>query len=161
MAPLVFVVVVRAALSSLALALMPYIQLTDLHGAIPPAFLVQALDDDGDGVADDGLFEVIAEQVSEDIDAVLGQRYPIPFVEPWPATVKSAARTLAAEALYARRVTPEQNPWRSQANALRERLAKIGSGEIPLTASDKPQLPSGVVISEPARTHSHSGRLAV
>jgi hypothetical protein len=108
---------------------MPYVLLSDLPADIPPDFLTQALDDDGDGVQDPGLWDLIAQQVSDAIDGDIGVRYAVPLVpnlgrypltNGFPPVIVNAGRTLAAEKLYGRRGTADQrNPWASRANAVR------------------------------------------
>lgn len=130
---------------------MAYVALSDLDGKIPPPFIVQALDDDADGVVDAGLWDLIASQAGQAVDARLGQRYEVPFTEP-PAVVKEAALVFAAEALYARRVGPDANPWMAMGNAMRSKLDRIGRGEEPLAPTINRQKPSGVIVAEPSRT---------
>ena len=145
----------------LTLFAVPYVALTDLHGKIPPAFLTQALDDDGDGAADAGLWELIASQAGDAIDGVLGQRYATPF-DPAPAIVRTAALIFAAEAVYARRgVSPEQNPWKAQADATRAKLAAIGTGAEPLVPGTERERPSATLIGEASHTFSQTGRMAI
>src|SRR4051812_25432138 len=98
---------------------MNYVEQTDLVGLLPAATIVQALDDDGDGAADVGIFASVADTVSRDIDGRLGQRYATPFPYPYPAVVTNAARVLAMEALYTRRgKTGDANPFAKQADAI-------------------------------------------
>jgi hypothetical protein len=133
---------------------MAYVCYTDVQGKIPPKFLIQALDDDLDGQPDPGLFDLIASQVSTDIDGRLGQRYAVPFSAPLPAIVSSAALIFACEAVYARRVTPEQNPWMGQGNSFRSKLDRIGQGLEPLTPELQRKAPSVSVIGECSKTFS-------
>lgn len=137
-----------------------YVELTDLKGEIPDEFLTQALDDDGDGVADSGVWDQIAAQASTDVDAFIGGRYTVPLSAPIPATVSRAARIFALEKLYLRRGV-QPNPWKAQADELRALLGKIGTGEVPLSVAVNRAKPSGTVISETARTHSPNGNLTV
>lgn len=141
---------------------MPYVELTDLHGKIPPQFLIQALDDDQDGAVDAGLWELIQSQSGDAVDSRLGQRYEVPITDAKALPLaRNAALIFAAEAVYARRVPPEQNPWMGQANTMRSKLDKIGKGEESLTPSVNRAKPSGVVVAEPSRTYSGSGRISI
>jgi hypothetical protein len=137
---------------------MPYVALTDLYGKIPQPFLVQALDDDQSGVANQATFDLIASQVALDIEARLGQRYATPFVasegQPIPQIVLHAALIFACEGVYARRVPIDQNPWTGMANSLRAKLDRIGNGQEPLTPSIQRQDPSVTVIAAPSKTFS-------
>lgn len=129
-------------------------------GSIPPDFLLEALDDDRDGIEDAGLYDVIAENASNEVDAFLGARIAVPMATPAPIAVQ-ASRVFCLETLYARRGYSEKtdppNPWAVQAKALRERLGRIASGEEPLEA-DRSEAPI-VAVYEPSRTTSASGRL--
>jgi phage gp36-like protein len=112
---------------------MHYVEPTDLVGIIPNTHLTEALDDDQDGVADPCVFDSVAETVSRDIDARLGQRYHTPFKYPYPSVVIYAARILALEALYARRgQKDDKNPYGKQADGQRAKLDAIGAGTQPL-----------------------------
>ena len=139
-----------------------YIILSRLNAVIPPQFLVEGLDDDKDGVADAGLFDEILTVVQDEIDGILGQRFAVPFSNPIPAIVADAATRLTAEALYKRRgFTGAKNPWEEAAKAIRADLAAIAAGKRPLTPELARKKPSASIISEPAKTHSKSGKTAV
>jgi phage gp36-like protein len=140
---------------------MPYVALTDLHSIIPPQHLLEALDDDEDGVIDAGVWELIQAQAGTDVDGLLGQRFPVPFVAPLPALVATAARIFAAEAIHHRRgLHGDKNPFTTQANQLRSKLGRIGNGEESLTSESRRAAPSASIVAEAARTFSATGRLA-
>jgi phage gp36-like protein len=131
---------------------MAYILQSDLDGKIPAQLLLQALDDNGDGLADDGVWDKIVLDVESAINSRLEGNYAIPLAAPIPAIISEAAKILAAEAVYLRRgLTGDQNPWVKQADAMRKRLEDIGSGKLPLTPATNPQGPTGVVITETSR----------
>lgn len=141
---------------------MPYVQQADVSVDIPPSFIVEALDDDGDGVADVGLWDQVAAAASTAVDSRLGQRYATPFVSPIPAIVTEAARIFASEMLYNRRgVAKDKNPFTEAADALREKLDLIGQGKQPLTPAIQRQQPSASVITERSKTFSVSGALPI
>lgn len=129
-------------------------------GSIPPAFLLEALDDDRDGEEDAGLYDVIAENASNEVDAFLAARISTPMATPVPLAVQ-ASRVFCLETLYARRGYTEKtdppNPWAAQAKELRTRLGRIASGEEPLEV-DKSAAPIEAIY-EPSRTTSASGRM--
>lgn len=145
---------------------MPYVQQADIVVDIPPDFLTQALDDNGDGVADTGLWDQIAQLVSDEIDAQIGVRYQVPLVpntgtypltNGFPPIVVNAARVLACEKLYGRRSIGEgRNPWTSRANATRTQLAAIGAGNFPLDPAENRKDPSASVVAGRMQTASHS-----
>jgi phage gp36-like protein len=145
---------------------MPYVQQSDLTADIPPEFITQALDDNNDGVADAGLWDLIAQDVSDAIDMQIGVRYAVPLQPDgngnYPTTVVSAARILAAEKLYARRPAADmRNPWTARANQIRAMLDKIGAGSLPLDPSQQRQDPSASVVSSRLQTVPRGGRLAL
>jgi len=141
---------------------MAYITQEKLKASVPPDFILGALDDDGDGVADAAVWDAIVEKVSEAIDSRLAPRYRVPLSEPVLAIAKEAAQIFAAEALYLRRgLLKDANPWADQAKAMRERLERIGRGEERLESDVAPTAPGGAAITEPAGTYDKDGRLIV
>ena len=106
---------------------MAYVTQDDMIGMVPEEELVRALDDDGDGVADNDVWLALSDQVSGDIDGRLSALYAVPFSVSVPALVTLAARILAAYLLYARRgIADDANPWKPQADAIRARLDRVG-----------------------------------
>lgn len=129
----------------------------DLEAVIPPQFITQALDDNGDGVEDVGLFQKIQTAADQQVDAYLSGRFTTPFGTPVPPLVAEASRIFTSESLYARRgYAGEANPYTPRANKLRSQLQAIGDGNGSLggipTTSTTPRPPISV-ISEPSRTH--------
>jgi phage gp36-like protein len=139
---------------------MPYVEPTDLVGLIPNTHLTEALDDDQDGTPDPGVFDSVADTVSRDIDARLGQRYGTPFQYPYPAVVIFAARILALEALYTRRgQKDDKNPYGAQAQAQRAKLDAIGAGSQPLQPGQQRAEASATAITSRANTTPGGGQL--
>jgi len=139
---------------------MAYVTQDDLIGMIPEEEVVRALDDDGDGVVDNDVWLAVAEGVSSDIDGRLGALYSVPFTGTIPALVTLAARILAAEALYARRgIGEDANPWKKQADAIRARLDRVGTGKEPLDRNVAQERPPVVAITEASKTYSSAGNL--
>jgi phage gp36-like protein len=134
-----------------------------VNGHIPTHFLIQALDDDSDGLADQGVWDQIAAAVAQEIDGILGVRFAVPFVNPLPAPVVTAAQFLACELIYNRRgfSGEEKNPWAALAKQQRATLAKIAAGELPLGPDRARQAPSASIVSEPSKASSRRGRTAV
>jgi phage gp36-like protein len=139
---------------------MSYILQSALKGKVPNDLLLQALDDNADGVEDDGVWDSIAADVDRAIDGRLEGRYTVPLAAPLPAVVAEAAIVFAAEAVYMRRgLAGDQNPWTKQADAFRKRLEAIGAGEQTLKNDLAPVKSGGAVISEPSRTYDEANRL--
>ena len=139
---------------------MAYTIQAEIEPLLPAAELVQALDDDNDGLIDDGLWDSIAAAAAAAVDGKLGQRYATPFAEPLPAVVKEASKTFVMEMLFARRgVDAEKNPWTKRATEMRATLTYIATGDQPLAPEQTRPRPSVNVISEPSRTTDARGRL--
>lgn len=113
---------------------MPYLQFADLEAEIPTAFLIQALDDDNDGVVD--AWERVRASAEEEVDSLLEGRFALPLVlDPLPKVIKRAAVAFACELCYRRRSTADRdNPWADRAKAFRKTLAMITAGELKLNA---------------------------
>jgi len=138
---------------------MSYIDRASVIAKLPDRFLVEALDDDGDGEEDAGLFDGILANAEREIDGYVEGRYALPL-SPVPAFLGTAALVLVLEALYYRRgFDGETNPWRNRASETRARLRRIASGEETLVAGTEKAAPGITAITEPARTHSKGGRL--
>jgi hypothetical protein len=146
---------------------MSYVDRSQVEAKLPPQFLLQALDDDGDGLEDEGVWDAIAAEADEAVEGFLEGRYAIPFAEgSVPRIVSNAAKLFALETLYMRRGyskdTDPPNPWAAAATAMRARLARIGAGEEPLhpdTGVGGAPGDTVVVVTEPSRTTSSSGRM--
>jgi phage gp36-like protein len=134
-----------------------YITRSRLAAVIPPQFMLEALDDNNDGVEDAGLFDEVLGAAQTDVDGILGKRFAVPFANPIPAIVGDATLKLFAELLYTRRgfgSKEKPNPWAEKAEKARAALEKIAKGEEPLTPDLKRQKPSASVITAPAKTVS-------
>lgn len=141
---------------------MAYITQSDIEALIPPAFIVQALDDDGDGSADSGAWNKVYAAVVRQIHGPLAQRYTVPFTGTLPGAVEDAAQVFACEALYMRRgYHGDENPWTARADAMREKLDKIGAGEIPLSPDHQAKDSAVSAITETSKTYPADGGLIV
>lgn len=141
---------------------MGYIAQSDIAGELPPEFLVEALDDDRDGVADESAWDALQAAVSRDIHDLVSARFATPLASPYPPAVVGAAAILTLEKLYARRgYTPDRNPWSAQAKEAREKLGRIGAGELPLSTEVNRARPSVSIIGEASRTKSTVGNMAI
>lgn len=120
---------------------MAYIELSDIEGSIPPQHLMEALDDDHDGVID--AWTRVQTEVCEDVDALLEGRFRVPLtLSPMPRIIKRAAIAFACELCYRRRGVPDaDNPWRGRAEALRKTLQMITAGDLQLSIEPAPPEP--------------------
>lgn len=130
---------------------MAYTTQAQVETAIPSQHLRDALDDDGDGQPDEGVLTSILASADQAVDGFLAGLFTVPFVAPVPAAVAEAAFVFACERIYDRRQIVERNPWTARADGWRERLAKIGAGEMPLDASLTKSVVPGAAITETAR----------
>jgi phage gp36-like protein len=141
---------------------MAYAQLADLAGLVPAEFLTQALDDVNAGVIDDSLFAQIQTDVQDAIDAILGTRFPVPFVPDnngnLPAFVFNAAKKFTAEQLYKRRgIADDKNPWTHECDNLRALMKAMALGQAPLDPSLNRKDPSVSVVTQPMKTAPRHG----
>jgi phage gp36-like protein len=138
---------------------MAYIEQTDLAGKIPPSILLKAVDDNGDGVEDAGIWTAIATSVDETIDGYLEMRFflPLPAV---PKFIKDTARILACEACYDRvGFSGEKNPWSERAKAALAVLERIAKGELNLGSELEETSSEGGIVSEPSKVYRTDGRM--
>lgn len=131
---------------------MNYFDLADLETLIPPQFLTQSLDDDGDG--DGEQFDFVRTAAQDAVDAVLSTRYTVPFSGTIPRIVKRAALVFAAKLCYERRgIHDDANPFTSQAADMGKLLMQIAMGKLPLDAAtaaasdDAEPLPAGSILT--------------
>lgn len=126
---------------------MPYTTQSEIETKIPATHLVDALDDDGDGTADEGVLTAIIESAGNAVDAYLAGLYAVPFATV-PAPAREAAFVFACETIYDRRQILDKNPFKDRADFWRKRLEAIGKGEIPLDASQAKSYTPGAAITE-------------
>lgn len=131
---------------------MSYCTEAEISRMVGPENFDLMLDDDKDGTADAGLFDALAADASEAVDAYLGAQYDVPFAAPVPAFARMCAKVFCAELLYQRRgVARDANPWTRQADTLRTRLERIAKGDDTLDA-DADDAGKGVEVqTEPSR----------
>lgn len=133
---------------------MAYTTQAKIEANLPPAFLVDALDDDRDGDADTGLLDAVIASADTRIDGILGQKYETPF-SPVPAVVAEASLIFTLCALYRRRgIADDANPWAKRETQVEAKLNRIGSGAEMLTYETPKAKPSGKVIGTDALLHS-------
>lgn len=133
---------------------MPYVTQADL-AELPDDFLIEALDDDNDGAADSGAWDLVAAQAGEAVDAYLGARYEVPLESPYPPLAKQAAKVFALEILYERRgQTGDKNPAKTRAEEYRRLLRDIAQGKVPLAPELNREKPSAAAITAAAQTMS-------
>lgn len=140
-----------------------YTTLPQVTAKLPADFILQALDDDKDGIIDPSVWQAVAEDAADQVDDRLGQRYTVPFdPENLSAKVRAASLMFVLETLHLRRGlgTEETNPFLNSARAARKELAAIGNGEVPLSPEARQPYHSVATVTEPARSASRRGNLS-
>lgn len=109
---------------------MAYTTQALIETRIKRPLLVESLDDDGDGVADEGLLDSIIAAASLPVDAMLeAVGISTPASSP-PAIAQDAALIFACELISGRRLQADQdNRFKKEADQMRARLARIARGE--------------------------------
>lgn len=113
---------------------MGYCSLSDIQLLINGNDWITFMDDSntGDPNAATTAINSLIGLMSARIDGRLANIYTVPF-SPTPPFLRDACSIFVCEAMYQRRLTPdERNPFRSQADEIRERLTLIGNGKLEL-----------------------------
>jgi phage gp36-like protein len=134
-----------------------YVTRAQITGKIPESILNDALDDDGDGVEDEGALDNVIALASAEVEGYLSGLFPVPFPEPAPPKVCSAAFAFTCETIYQRRNVPEdKNPFSKLALWWREHLQKVGNRELPFDSASEKAFTPGAAITEPTSVNSQS-----
>lgn len=139
-----------------------YIERAQIEAIVPPAFLLEALDDDNDGEEDSGVYDALVSGAQDEVDGYFAPVVTVPF-ETVPPLAKVATKLFILESLYARRGyskdTEPKNPWYSQAAGMRARLQRVSSGDERVSPTQAQVVPGVVLVSEPSRTQSSSNKV--
>ncbi len=128
---------------------MAYVTQTEIQAKIPATVLNDALDDDGDGAADSGTLDQVISLAAQEVDGFLSGLFTVPFADPAPAKVRTAAFAFACEMIYQRRNVPaDKNPYSAAAAWWRNHLQKVGNRELTLDAGTEPTNTPGAVVTE-------------
>ena len=131
---------------------MTRLTIADLAGDMPEQKIVESLDDDGDGFADETAFRAVVASANERAAAIFGCGPEGPPPQ-YSAAVAYAVRVFALDLLYRRRaVADESNPWAKLADEQAARLRALASGTEAIDGSS-----DGVVISKPAKIYNSLG----
>ena len=125
----------------------------DLLGEIPVAILTEALDDNGDGTADEAAWAAVVSAAEERLHSAFGGDVP-----PRHAAAATRARKLfALVILYNRRgFTGEANPYTTAANLAEKRLEALAAGEVTTDGGNT----DPVFVGQPAKIAGVRGNLA-
>lgn len=126
---------------------MAYVTQVQVETKIPALVLNDALDDNGDGLADSGKLDEIIALASQEVDGYLAGLFDVPFADPAPAKVATAAFVFTCEAIYQRRsISDEKNPFAKTAAWWREHLQRVGNRELPFDAATEPAFTPGASV---------------
>ena len=131
---------------------MTTLTIDDLSGDMPEQKLVEALDDDQDGLADEKAFRATLASANERAEAVFGGAVPEQYARP----ADYAVRVFVLDLLYRRRGTPDEaNPWARLAEAQEARLRALAAGTEAIDGTA-----DGAVIEKPAHIYNSTGVLS-
>ena len=125
----------------------------DLLGEMPLDLLTQALDDDGDGLADAAAWASVCASAEERLRNAFGGDVPAKHAQ----AAAYARKLFLLVLLYNRRGhTAEANPYTSAANRAEDRLPRLASGEDSTDGGDV----EPAFIGEPAKVSGTRGLMA-
>ena len=113
---------------------MSYTTVEAITAKIPGPILDDALDDDHDGMRDDGLLDTIITNAQDQVDAFIGNRVSLPLTT-IPAAVKTAALLFAIEEIYGRRQIELPKNYATAIASTRKWLEQIRDGKQTLDAT--------------------------
>lgn len=122
-----------------------------LAGAMSLSRIEQALDDDGDGIADESAWALVQSDAEERIQGCFGGAIP----EQHTAAATAARKLFILETLFSRCGITEGNPYTKRANDAETRLRKLASGEASSSGDS-----GAVFVGEPAKVAGTTGMMA-
>lgn len=134
-----------------------YVTIAILTGKMPEAHLVDAFDDDKDGLLDEAVADAALDAACTDVESYLQGRYEVPFTDPIPAVVSKAALLFAMETVHNRRQVAIPETLATQIADVRKQLTAIGAGEQPLTPEIEQSGGVGEAITEDASINGTMG----
>ena len=131
---------------------MTRLTIDDLTGDMPEQKLIEALDDDQDGFADEKAFAAALASANARAEAIFGGAVPGQY----SSSADYAVRVFLLDILYRRRgVADDSNPWAKLAEEQEARLRALASGTEAIDATT-----DGVIISKPAKIYNSLGVLS-
>lgn len=128
---------------------MTKLTIDDLVGDMPEEMIVQSLDDDRDGLADDKAFSAALASANARAEAVFGGPVPARYAR----TADYAVRVFLLDLLYRRHGdADEKNPWARLAEQEEARLKGLANGTEAIDATS-----DGAVIAKPAKIYNTLG----
>lgn len=131
---------------------MTTFSIDDLIGDMPLQKIEEALDDDGDGIADAEAFAGVLKSANGRASAIFGGDIPPRY----QVAVDHAVRVFCLDLLYRRRGSADSaNPWSALADAEVSRLRALASGQESIDSST-----DGVVFAKDAKIYNTNGVLS-
>ena len=131
---------------------MTKLTIDDLAGDMPEQKLIEALDDDQDGFADEKAFRATLASANERAEAIFGGAVP----EQYAVVSGHAVRIFVLDLLYRRRgASDEANPWARLAEVQEARLRALAAGTEAIDGTT-----DGAVIEKPAHIYNSTGVLS-
>ena len=128
---------------------MTKLTIADLVGDMPEAFIVDALDDDRDGFADEAAFNAALKSANDRAEAVFGGPVPSRYAK----AADYAVRVFLLDLIHRRHGdADEKNPWARTAEEQAQRLKALASGTEAIDATS-----DGAVIAKPAKIYNTTG----
>lgn len=128
---------------------MTKLTIEDLAGDMPEAMIVEALDDDRDGFADEKAFQAALASANARAEAIFGGAVP----ERYAQAADYAVRVFLLDLIHRRHGdTDDRNPWARLAEKEAERLRALASGTEAIDATS-----DGAVIAKPAYVYNSQG----
>ena len=128
---------------------MTKLTIQDLAGDMPEGLIVEALDDDRDGYADDKAFSAALASANARAEAIFGGPVPARFSR----AADYAVRVFMLDIIHRRHGdSGENNPWAQLAENEAQRLRALASGTEAIDATS-----DGAVIAKPAKIYNTLG----
>ena len=116
---------------------------------MPERMIVEALDDDGDGFADDSAFDAALKSANARAEAIFGGEVPARYAR----TADYAVRVFLLDLIHRRHGdADEKNPWARLADQEEARLKGLANGTEAIDATS-----DGAVIAKPAKIYNTLG----
>lgn len=133
-----------------------YCNQSDVTNLIDAVNLAAMTDDYAQGALNTTVLTNVILMASNACDALVSSIYAVPFTSNVPAKIKDASIIFTCEALYARRLTPdEKNPFKSRADYWRKELMLINAGELSLDESFNRGFVPIAYVSTPSRVNTN------
>ena len=126
---------------------MPYVTTDQVTSEIPAPVLRDALDDLGDGEDHPEVLAGIVSNASQEVDGYLAGLFTVPFADPAPMKVRSAALAFTIERIYSRREKDLPKRWADQSKFWREHLQAVGNRELPFDAAVAKAFTPGAAVT--------------